>query len=138
MRYVVTKGKRIWTKSDGCIPEKNSRLFYDIIQVLEALGLVSRNKRKGYVYMRQKAKGQNGRYTDNYYLEPEILKFVGAELNESSSIGKATDEFLEEEMANIESQKLELELLSADKVMDMDMDTDEEVLFDCFNPKLFD
>ncbi len=143
MRYVVTKGKRIWTKSDGCIPEKNSRLFYDIIQVLEALGLVTRNKRKGYVYMRQKAKGQNGRYTDNYYLEPEILKFVGAELNESFSIGKATHKFLEEEkanMANIQSQKLELELLS-DEVMDMDMDmedTDEEVLFDCFNPKLFD
>ena len=133
MRDVVTKkGKRIWRKADGCIPEKNSRLYYDIIQVLEALGLVTKNRRPGYVYMRR------WREEDYYFLNAEILPWLGVELNESFSVEKATNEFLAKEMAIIKSQKLELELLSA-PLVDMDMDTDEDV-FDCFNPanNLFD
>ena len=60
-------------------------------------------------------------------------------LNESFSVEKATNEFLKVEKAKIQSQELELELLSADEVMDMDMDTDEDVV-DCFDPakNLFD
>ena len=123
MRYVVMKkGRRTWKQADGGIHEKNSRLFYDIIQVLEALGLVTRNKRPAYDYMRRRK--------DCYLLSPTILPFIGA-LNESFSVEKATNEFLAKEMAIIKSQKLEEELLSA-PLEDMDMDTDEDVL-DCLN-----
>jgi len=132
MRHVLTKkGSCIWKQADGGIQENNLRLFYDIIQVLEALGLVTKNRRPGYDYMRRRK--------DYYHLNARILAFVGVELNESFSVEKATNEFLKVEKAKIQSQKLELALLSA-PLEDMDMDTDEEVLFDCFDPAktLFD
>lgn len=131
MRVVMKKGKRTWRQADGGIQEKNSRLFYDIIQVLEALGLVTRNKRPAHKYMR--------REKDCYHLSVKILPFIGA-LNESFSVEKATNEFLEVEKAKIQSQKLELELLSAPLLVDMDMDTDKKDVVDCFDPakNLFD
>lgn len=121
MEYVLKKkGRRIWKQADGGIREENSRLFYDIMGVFVALKLVTKNKRPGYAYMRRGRK-------DNYYLNAPMFRFLGAELNESFSVGKATNVFLEKEKAKIQSQKLEEELLSAPLDMDMDMeDTEEE------------
>lgn len=128
MEYVLkNKGRRIWKQADGGIREENSRLFYDIMGVFVALKLVTKNKRPGYAYMRRGRK-------DNYYLNAPMLRFLGAELNESFSVGKATNEFLEKEKAKIQSQKLEEELLSAEEVMEMDMEDTDEDIFDCFNP----